>query len=162
MSSVSNKVQDLNPPITDWLEHSCSVPSIALSTVESHLLWNKSYSPGALCEYRYSGTEANFDPKSWSCGMGEPSLDRHSGVCRPLEWGDSRPGWVGEAGALLEHQNTVLAGVDVFWPQDSSRDQVLSPSEDPLRRKIAILPHYLPTIVLLGNAERYTVTPLTL
>lgn len=50
------------------------------------------YSPGALCEYRYSGTEASFEPKSWSCGMGDPSLDRHSGVCRPLVWGDSRPG----------------------------------------------------------------------
>lgn len=33
--------------------------------------------------------------------MGEPSRDRHSGVCRPLERGDMSPGWVGEAGALL-------------------------------------------------------------
>lgn len=57
--------------------------------------------PGALWEYRYSGTEANFEPKSGSCGMGEPSRDRHSGVCRPLERGDISPGWVGEAGALL-------------------------------------------------------------
>lgn len=103
-----------------------------LEQLNSHPLWNKSYSPGALCEYRYSGTEANFDPKSWSCGMGEPSRDRHSGVCRPLEWGDSRPGWVGEAGALLKHQNIVLVSVDAFQPQDSSRDQELSPVQDSL------------------------------
>lgn len=64
--------------------------------------------------------------------MGEPSRDRHSGVCRPLEWGDSRPGWVGEAGALLKHRNIVLASADAFQPQDSSTDQELSPVQDSL------------------------------
>lgn len=103
--------------------------------------WDKSYSPGALWEYRYSGTEANFDPKSWSCGMGEPSRDRHSGVWRPLEWGDSRPGWVGEAGALLKHQNIVLASADAFWPQDSSRDPEFCPVQDSVGRT-AFPPHH--------------------
>lgn len=38
--------------------------------------------------------------------MGEPSRDRHSGVCRPLDRGDISPGWVGDAGALLEEDGT--------------------------------------------------------
>ena len=40
---------------------------------------------------------------SGSMGTGEPSLDRLSGVWTPLEWADSAPVWLGEAGALLEH-----------------------------------------------------------
>lgn len=32
---------------------------------------------------------------------GELSRDRLSGVCAPLEWADSTPVWLGEAGALL-------------------------------------------------------------
>lgn len=39
---------------------------------------------------------------SGSMGTGEPSLDRLSGVWTPLEWADSAPVWLGEAGALLE------------------------------------------------------------
>lgn len=35
-------------------------------------------------------------------GTGEPSRDRLSGVCTPLEWADSAPVWLGEAGALLQ------------------------------------------------------------
>lgn len=134
-------------------------------------VWNKSYSPGALWEYRYSGTEANFDPKSWSCGMGEPSRDRHSGVCRPLEWGDSRPGWVGEAGALLKHQNIVLASAGAFWPQDSSRDPELCPAQDSLGRTALLWKAHRDstntpapnTVVLLlaeGNQSRFNISLL--
>lgn len=39
---------------------------------------------------------------SGSVGTGEPSRDKLSGVCTPLEWADSAPVWLGEAGALLE------------------------------------------------------------
>lgn len=39
---------------------------------------------------------------SGSMGTGDPSLDRLSGVWTPLEWADSAPVWLGEAGALLE------------------------------------------------------------
>lgn len=62
--------------------------------------------PGALCEYLYSGTDASLLASCswWSWGMGEPSLLRHSGVCRPLDGGDSSPWWVGEAGALLRRR----------------------------------------------------------
>lgn len=49
--------------------------------------------------------------------MGEPSRDRHSGVCRPLERGDISPGWVGEAGALLT------------TGRDHERDQAVSARE---------------------------------
>lgn len=38
---------------------------------------------------------------SASMGMGEPSRDRLSGVCTPLELVESTPAWFGEAGALL-------------------------------------------------------------
>lgn len=38
---------------------------------------------------------------SGSTGTGDPSLDRLSGVWTPLEWADSPPVWLGEAGALL-------------------------------------------------------------
>lgn len=38
---------------------------------------------------------------SASRGTGEPSRDRLSGVWTPLEWADSTPEWLGEAGALL-------------------------------------------------------------
>lgn len=41
---------------------------------------------------------------SGSMGTGEPSLDRLSGDCTPLEWADSPPVWLGEAGALLKGQ----------------------------------------------------------
>lgn len=41
-------------------------------------------------------------PGSGSRGAGEPSLDRLSGVWAPLEWADSTPAWLGEAGALLK------------------------------------------------------------
>lgn len=60
-------------------------------------------SPGALWEYLYSGTDASLLASCswWSWGIGEPSLLRHSGVCSPLDGGESRPWWVGEAGALL-------------------------------------------------------------
>lgn len=38
---------------------------------------------------------------SGSIGVGDPSLERLSGVWIPLEWADSAPVWLGEAGALL-------------------------------------------------------------
>lgn len=38
---------------------------------------------------------------SGSRGTGEPSRDRLSGVCTPLEWADNAPVWLGDAGALL-------------------------------------------------------------
>ncbi len=66
------------------------------------MLWKETRSPGALWEYRYSGTEASLEPKSCSWDTGDPSRDRHSGVWRPLEWGEKRPEWVGDAGALLK------------------------------------------------------------
>lgn len=35
-------------------------------------------------------------------GTGDPSLERLSGVWTPLEWAESAPVWLGEAGALLQ------------------------------------------------------------
>lgn len=50
-----------------------------------------------------AGAEAGVG--SGSMGTGEPSRDRLSGVCTPLEWADSAPVWLGDAGALLKGQN---------------------------------------------------------
>lgn len=70
--------------------------------------------PGVFCAKRASwitaslgwtataGAEAEAGEGSGSVGTGEPSRDRLSGVCTPLEWADSTPMWLGEAGALLE------------------------------------------------------------
>lgn len=65
-------------------------------------------SPGALWEYLYSGTDATWLASCswWSWGSGEPSLLRHSGVCRPLEGGERSPWCVGDAGALLFRKET--------------------------------------------------------
>lgn len=41
---------------------------------------------------------------SASMGTGDPSLDRLSGVWTPLEWADSTPMWLGDAGALLKRR----------------------------------------------------------
>lgn len=48
---------------------------------------------------------------SGSMGTGEPSLDRLSGVWTPLEWAESAPVWLGEAGALLEREQINLGRV---------------------------------------------------
>lgn len=64
--------------------------------------------PGALCANRASCITASFGwivLGSGSIGTGEPSLDRLSGVCTPLECADSTPEWLGEAGALLQAKN---------------------------------------------------------
>lgn len=45
---------------------------------------------------------------STSMGTGEPSLERLSGVWTPLEWADSAPVWLGEAGALLKQQKKLM------------------------------------------------------
>lgn len=65
-------------------------------------------SPGALWEYLYSDTGATWLASCswWSWGAGEPSLLRHSGVCRPLEGGERSPWCVGDAGALLDRKKT--------------------------------------------------------
>lgn len=47
------------------------------------------------------GTGAGGGFGSGSMGTGDPSLDKLSGVWTPLEWADSAPVWLGEAGALL-------------------------------------------------------------
>lgn len=68
----------------------------------------RSDSPGALWEYLYSDTDATWLASCswWSWGTGEPSLLRHSGVCRPLEGGERSPWCVGDAGALLYRKRT--------------------------------------------------------
>ena len=47
------------------------------------------------------GGGAGAGAGSDSAGTGEPSRDRLSGVCTPLEWAERTPEWFGEAGALL-------------------------------------------------------------
>lgn len=68
--------------------------------------WALTGDPGALWEYLYSGTDASLLASCswWSWEIGEPSLLRHSGVCSPLDGGESSPWWVGDAGALLEER----------------------------------------------------------
>lgn len=70
-------------------------------------------SPGEFCAKRASWITASLGwtavvwvgagggVASGSRGTGEPSLDRLSGVCTPLEWADNAPVWLGDAGALL-------------------------------------------------------------
>lgn len=53
--------------------------------------------PEALVEVGVDAEEV-----SSSSGTGEPSRDRLSGVCSPLEWADRTPEWLGDAGALLQ------------------------------------------------------------
>ena len=50
---------------------------------------------------------------SGSMGTGDPSLDRLSGVWTPLEWAESAPVWLGEAGALLweEKKHGVITAI---------------------------------------------------
>lgn len=101
-----------------WMQHSVhwkkhlfwKILLIILTTPQRHVTENVAATvsqridglPGALCEYRYSGTEASLEPKSCSWDTGDPSRERHSGVWRPLECGERRPEWVGDAGALLK------------------------------------------------------------
>lgn len=69
--------------------------------------------PGEFCAKRASWMTASlgWTVAAWggagggvgsgSIGTGDPSLERLSGVWTPLEWADSAPVWLGDAGALL-------------------------------------------------------------
>ncbi len=58
---------------------------------------------------------------SGSMGTGEPSRDRLSGVCTPLEWAERTPEWLGDAGALLSSETNTSGWILHTLPLKSFR-----------------------------------------
>ncbi len=58
---------------------------------------------------------------SGSMGTGEPSRDRLSGVCTPLEWAERTPEWLGDAGALLSSETNTSRWILHTLPLKSFR-----------------------------------------
>lgn len=85
--------------------------------------------PEEFCAKRASWITASLDwtvrvgvgAGSGSMGIGDPSLERLSGVWIPLEWADSAPVWLGEAGALLRQGKEMEVIIAIHPPKTRTR-----------------------------------------